>query len=286
MNKIKLGITFVFFIIFFTALISLSLKLFTGFYQNWKITHLKSANHELEQRIMVMHDKLEKLDHKVTYLEKQDDDLRVFVDIEKISGDLRQLGVGGQSPDIFADFSYVNEPILSFAQDVDQTIINLNHRLDILNDSRDEIVAKYNENINQLKQTPSIRPVTIGRYTDTFGYRIDPFTGQRKHHNGLDISAPRGTDVYCSADGVVEEAVKRYTPNQLRGKYIIVDHGFGYKTKYAHLSKVLVKPGQKVSRYTVIGKVGDTGRATGPHLHYEVIKEGSQVNPLYYIMDQ
>ncbi len=273
------------FILTLTILISVSLKMFTGIYQNWRISHLRKANSELEHQIYNLEQKLVQLDNKVVSLERQDDDLRVFVDIPTINPDIRRLGTGGQSPAVITGYSSVNESLLGFAQNVDQQLFNLSHRLDLLIDSRDEIVTKYNKNSSQLRQTPSIHPVRRGRISDSFGYRIDPFTGQRKHHNGVDISAPRGTDIYSTADGIVIEAVSKYTPNQLRGKYVIIDHGFGFKTKYAHLSKVLVKPGQKIARYTVIGKVGDTGRATGPHLHYEVIKEDRQVNPIYYFMD-
>jgi len=266
-------------------LLILFLRLSTDFYNNWRIDHLKKENVHLERQIMALSDKVKDIDNSLVMLESKDNDLRVFVDLPVMNDDMRNLGVGGQSQETYTDYSSINQNVLKTAAHVEQIINNVSQRIDLLANSRNEIVNKYDENITQLKQTPSIRPVKTGRISDRFGYRIDPFTDMKQHHNGLDISAPRGTDVMATANGVVLEAVSKYRPNQLRGKYIIIDHGFGFKTKYAHLSKIYVKPGQFVTRYTIIGKVGDTGRATGPHLHYEVIKNNVCENPEYYILD-
>jgi len=261
------------------------LRIFTNFYNNWRISHLKKENSHLELKITTLNNKVEDINKSLKILENKDDDLRVFVDLPEINSDIRNLGVGGQSQETFIDYSSINEDVLNVAAQVEQIIDNVSHRIDLLSKSRNEIVKKYDDNITQLKQTPSIRPIKTGRISDRFGYRLDPFTGVQQHHNGIDISAPRGTNVMASANGIVGEAVTKYKPNQQRGKYIIIDHGYGYKTKYAHLSKIFVKPGQYVTRYTIIGKVGDTGRATGPHLHYEVIKNNKHENPIYYFLD-
>ena len=132
----------------------------------------------------------------------------------------------------------------------------------------------------RLSSTPSIAPV-IGVITDGFGNRRDPFTGRRAHHNGLDLSARRGTPIMAPADGVVVFAGRKGG----MGRMIRVSHGFGYQTVYGHLDTILVEPGQDVHRGEQIGLVGNTGRSTGPHLHYEVHKDGRTVNPLYYILD-
>lgn len=132
----------------------------------------------------------------------------------------------------------------------------------------------------RLSSTPTIAPV-IGVITDGYGRRTDPFTGRRAHHNGLDLSARRGTAVKAPADGVVVFAGRRGG----MGKMIRVSHEFGYQTVYGHLNSVDVEPGQEVRRGEEIGQVGNTGRSTGPHLHYEVHKDGRSVNPLYYILD-
>ncbi|MEN8164342.1 MAG: M23 family metallopeptidase, partial [Acidobacteriota bacterium] len=132
----------------------------------------------------------------------------------------------------------------------------------------------------KLSSTPTIAPV-IGVVTDGFGNRRDPFTGKRAYHHGLDLSARRGTPIVAPADGVVGFAGR----NGGMGRMIRISHGFGFLTVYGHLDKILVEPGQDVQRGEEIGHVGNTGRSTGSHLHYEVLKDGKFVNPLYYILD-
>ncbi len=132
----------------------------------------------------------------------------------------------------------------------------------------------------KFSSTPTIAPV-IGVITDGFGSRTDPFTGRRAHHNGLDLSARRGTPIMAPADGVVVFAGRKGG----MGRMVRISHGFGYQTVYGHLDSIQVEPGQDVHRGEHIGQLGNTGRSTGPHLHYEVIKDGRTVNPLYYILD-
>lgn len=128
--------------------------------------------------------------------------------------------------------------------------------------------------------TPSVAPV-LGLMTDGFGTRRDPFTGRRAFHRGLDISARRGTPVYAPADGVVVFAGR----NGGLGKTVRIAHGFGYTTVFGHLDSMEVEPGDEVRRGSKIGALGNSGRSTGPHLHYEVHEDGKAVNPLYYILD-
>jgi len=127
--------------------------------------------------------------------------------------------------------------------------------------------------------------VERGRITDRFGNRIDPFTEKPRLHTGIDIAAPTGTPVFSAAQGVVFSVVSSYSPNRDYGEYVVVDHGYGKQTLYAHLSQIYVKTGQKVKRWEVIGAVGETGRATGPHLHYEVRENGTPVNPIKYFFE-
>ncbi len=132
----------------------------------------------------------------------------------------------------------------------------------------------------ELVSTPTIAPVH-GLITDGFGRRRDPFTGRLAIHKGLDIAARVGTPVVAPADGVVVEAGRE----RGFGRIVRIAHGTGYTTIYGHLHRILVKPGQTVHRGETIGLVGSSGRSTGPHLHYEVQKNGRAVNPLYYILD-
>ena len=131
---------------------------------------------------------------------------------------------------------------------------------------------------------PSVPPVipdrSIYHLSSSFGYRSDPFSGQKKRHTGLDFACDIGNHVFATADGVVETV---RSSSYGYGKYVIVDHGFGYKTRYAHMSEIDVKPGMKVTRGTFLGLSGNSGRSSGPHLHYEVIYKGSYVNPINYM---
>ncbi|HPG37837.1 MAG TPA: M23 family metallopeptidase [bacterium] len=281
----KIFLTFFFVSIILVILFIQLLRLLSYVYSDWKIVQLKKSNNQLADQLVNYNNKMQQLCKIVSELEQKDDDLRVFVDLPTVNMDIRRLGVGGQSNETFTTYSSISEELVNLATTVDQEITNLTQRVDLLTTSRKAIKYKYNQNVTLLKSTPSIHPVKNARMGDQFGYRTDPFTWERKHHNGVDLVAPRGADVLATAEGTVLEAVSRYTPNQLRGKYIIIDHNNGFFTKYAHLSKVLVKPGQKVTRYTLIGKVGDTGRATGPHLHYEVIQNDVNVNPKSFFLD-
>ena len=131
-----------------------------------------------------------------------------------------------------------------------------------------------------LSHIPAIQPVRnseLKRGVSGFGWRIDPHYRTRHMHTGIDFTADRGTEIYVTGDGYVEEIEnKRWG----YGKSIIINHGFGYKTRYAHLSKFEVKKGQKVKRGELIGLIGSTGKSTGPHLHYEVVKDGVKINPI------
>jgi murein DD-endopeptidase MepM/ murein hydrolase activator NlpD len=133
---------------------------------------------------------------------------------------------------------------------------------------------------NLLASTPSLRPAQ-GWISSDFGYRVSPFTGRREFHKGLDIANHEGTPIIAPADGVVTFADNKW----LIGKMIVIDHGHGISTRYGHLKETLKKKGTRVKRGETIALMGDTGRSTGPHLHYEVRLNGVQVNPMQYIFD-
>jgi len=143
-----------------------------------------------------------------------------------------------------------------------------------------KVERKLSEEALMLSHTPVVAPV-VGVITDGYGPRLDPVTRRPAFHDGLDISVAIGTVVSAPADGVVVFANR----DSGYGKMIKINHGYGYTTIYGHLEKFLVKEGSKVSRGQPIGKVGMSGRTTGPHLHYEVWKDGEKQNPLHYILD-
>jgi len=159
-------------------------------------------------------------------------------------------------------------------QDMDKTVATLTER-------STELEAFYRDQKVLLASTPSVWPVR-GYLSAGFGNRNDPFTGQKDFHPGIDISTPLGTRVLAPADGVVISCGEKGG----YGNAIIVDHGYDIVTRYAHLSRFNVKPGQRIHRGDVIGFVGNTGRSTAPHLHYEVWVRDQAQNPIHYILDE
>jgi len=150
---------------------------------------------------------------------------------------------------------------------------------DLIHQQLTEVARTIEEQVQTLSATPSIAPVA-GLMTDGYGRRLDPFTGRRAFHKGLDISARRGTPVQSPADGVVVFTGR----NGGLGKTVRIAHGFGFTTVYGHLDTIAVQPGDTIRRGEELGALGNSGRSTGPHLHYEVHVDGEAVNPLYYML--
>jgi murein DD-endopeptidase MepM/ murein hydrolase activator NlpD len=195
---------------------------------------------------------------------------------------LRISGVGGV--DRYQNFNGLTHA--SSLKDLKSRIDHLKRKMYVQSKSYDELVVLVSEKEKMLSAIPAIQPVAnqdLKRMVSGYGYRIDPFYKTRKMHWGMDFSAPKGTNVYATGDGVV---VKVMTKRWGYGKHIIIRHGFGYTTKYGHLSSFKVRKGQHVKRGQIIGLVGSTGKSTAPHLHYEVEKGGTKVNPSnYYFND-
>jgi murein DD-endopeptidase MepM/ murein hydrolase activator NlpD len=154
----------------------------------------------------------------------------------------------------------------------------LQSRTSALDRSFVQLGAAFQDRVDQLAATPNLMPIE-GWFSHGYGWRKDPFTGKREFHRGIDIVADANTEIRAPADGVVSRS-GRYSDY---GRSIDVAHGYGFVTRYAHMNKALVKPGDRVRRGDVIGLVGSTGRSTGPHLHYEVFRDGRRVNPWKYL---
>jgi len=173
--------------------------------------------------------------------------------------------------------------------DNSKLIVESNKRLDILekgivvqSKSLDEIAILAEDKEKFLSSIPAIQPVNnedLTRMASGYGYRTDPFTKARKFHFGMDFTAPRGTPVYASGDGVVTRADNTASGY---GKHIRIDHGYGYVSLYAHLYKYNIRVNQRVKRGDLIGFVGSTGRSEAPHLHYEIFKDGERINPINF----
>lgn len=210
--------------------------------------------------------------------ERDDYMYRAIYQADPVSPSMRNSGVG--SLDRYARLDNVTNPnlIINTAMKMDM----LDKQLAIQSKSLDEIHEMILSQKDRIHHTPSIQPVAnkdLKRMASGYGMRIDPVYGTIRMHEGMDFTAPVGTHVYATADGVVS-SVKVNIGGY--GKCIDIDHGYNISTKYAHLDKFLVKEGDKVTRGQVIAEVGDTGKSTGPHLHYEVRIKGVPQNPAYY----
>jgi len=239
----------------------------------------KRALKNYELQFDILNKKLSQLEAVVSNIEDRDNNLyRVYFEASSIPEEQRKAGFGG-----------VNRYKNLEGYDNSDLIINTVKRLDILTKqtvvqsrSLDEIEHLAKNKAALIEAIPTIQPIKnkdLTRLASGFGYRIDPFTKVRKKHYGMDFTAKRGTPIYATGNGIVKRADNRSSGY---GKHIRIDHGFGYISLYAHLSKYNVRRGQKVKRGDIIGYVGSTGRSVGPHLHYEIMKDNKKINPLNF----
>ena len=240
---------------------------------------LKKENAELKDQLSQIEKQINGLDATLAKLIKKDEDIyRTIFEVEPLNEKTRMGGIGGSNKYENLKKMEGGEFLIGLRESMD----NLEARLRVQERSYDEIFKLAENKKKLLGAIPSIQPVAnkdLNRLASGYGYRIDPFYRTRKFHAGTDFSAPRGTEVYSTADGKVIEVS---TEIWGYGRHIVIDHGFGYKTLYAHLSKFEIKRGQKVARGQLIGRIGSTGKSTGPHLHYEIHINGQPVNPAYF----
>ncbi|MEO0144356.1 MAG: M23 family metallopeptidase [candidate division WOR-3 bacterium] len=258
---IALGLLFAF-ISSILAGIILTLKFTFVYVENLA---LKRQNQKLRSYISKMEEEVNFIKSSLDSIFKITNSVRIIAGLTPLSNDIRYLGIGG--------YIQKREDNLSFEVDNIKRMLNFEMR-DVENISR--IIKEKREDLERM---PSIIPAP-GIIISNFGYRNDPFTGEYKMHEGIDIAAPIGTPVYASANGVV--IFSGYKEGY--GLCVEISHKNGIITRYAHLSRSLVRVGQEVKRGEIIGKVGSTGRSTGSHLHYEVIVNGIARNPMNYII--
>ncbi len=280
-KKIIIFITSFLLIIAFTVFITINY--FSEFIYRTKLTRLKNDNFELVETIQSMENRLDTVNLQIKSLFNKDKALRTYADIPEIDQDIRKLGIGGKiiHKTTKLDKFIPNDTLL--ISNISRKLSQLERNLELEKLSYKEIYDAVKNNKELIESTPSIRPVVGGYISSNFGYRSDPFTKKTRYHDGLDISAQKGSPVFATADGVVGKC------SSSRGGYgnlVTIDHGYGFSTRYAHLKKYFVKPGQQITRGQKIGEVGNTGRSTGTHLHYEVRKFGIPKNPKnYYFID-
>jgi murein DD-endopeptidase MepM/ murein hydrolase activator NlpD len=244
-----------------------SVQYFTSLSQTHELSKLRHENRELQTANEQFSRSVESLRGQLRTVEDRTRKLAIYAGISSLD-DSAQGGVGGLRPQDLG-----NNP---YRDDVDKMAFR-SHRIESdLSILEQKLVAQS----QLLASTPSIAPVR-GILTDGFGGRSDPFTGEPGTHNAIDISSAVGQAVRAPADGIV---VKAEWANGY-GNVIYLSHGYGFSTRYGHLSAYAAKPGQHVKRGDIIAYVGSTGRSTGPHLHYEVRLNNTPVNPLEYILN-
>jgi murein DD-endopeptidase MepM/ murein hydrolase activator NlpD len=276
------------------AILSIAFCTFFGFLVR-EYLHLKSIAREAEalesqladqrellqfqrQQIRDFAGEIHSLKDKVASLSQFGRKVRSMVELDGEAGDENLSGVGGSAPadlDACLDLEVRQSALLSRLQ---TQVTRLNQEAEIQHEKFSTLIGALEERNAILARTPSIYPVQ-GRMTSRFGPRKSPFTGKTEFHKGIDIAARMGTKVVAPADGRVKMARR----NGGYGKMMVIEHGNGVKTRYAHLKKYLKKPGDVVKRGEAIAEIGNTGRSTGPHLHYEVRRDGVPVNPIDYV---
>ena len=241
---------------------------------------LKKTNAQWHSKVEVLNRQLDGYDKALTSLQMRDDDIyRAIFGMHEIPSEVRNAGFGGVN-------RYSHYDGLGHSAQLKTTAM----RLDILTKktyvqsrSFDEVAQLSKRAGDMASCIPAIPPVvpdrSIYRLSSSFGFRSDPFTGRSKRHTGVDFALKPGNPIYATGDGVVEKVKFEFFGY---GNQVLIDHGFGYKTRYAHMKSINVVEGLKVKRGECIGESGNSGRSSGPHLHYEVLYKDKHINPANY----
>ncbi|WP_292268023.1 M23 family metallopeptidase [Butyricimonas sp.] len=258
------------------------LYLVYAFIDSPKEKQLKRKYEEVLTQYSLLSNKVEYLDNVLKDMESRDDNIyRVIFETEPIPSTIRRAGSGGV--DQYEHLKHLDNSdlIIGTAKKIDE----LSKAIFVQSKSFDAIENLAKNKIEMLASIPAILPVSLKeahQVSSSYGYRMHPIYKTMKFHAGMDFTGAIGTPIYATGNGLVVESQfdKGY------GRHVIIDHGFSYKTMYAHLEKIVVKKGQTVKRGDVIGYLGNTGLSTGPHLHYEVRKNEKPVDPInFYFND-
>ena len=235
--------------------------------------NLRSSYEHLSETLVSLQTQLDNVSGEVGSIEEKDQAIRTYAGLPQIDKDIRKLGVGG------TDFKLntideIPSEISNRITEIEMNVNALSRKVKFELSSYNNLYEVVRNHSDNLKYVPSIRPTQTGYLGSGYGYREDPLNGKTRFHYGQDIAVNIGTKVYAPADGKI-----KFAGNQGGyGKVVKIDHTNGYRTIFAHLSKINVKSGSKVKRGDLIALSGNSGRTVGPHLHYEVIVNGKKVN--------
>ncbi|HNP07308.1 MAG TPA: M23 family metallopeptidase [Cyclobacteriaceae bacterium] len=253
----------------------MALLVFNANYPSVDETLLISKNQSLKNDWEVLDKKLENADRALVALEQTDDhNYRVILDLEPLAQSVREAGVGGREKEN-ANIQYL---MIKKAYEKAEKIKN---RLDIEIQSFEQLDKELAYKERMWASRPAIQPISNADLTylhTTYGMRQHPILGYWRPHRGLDFTAPKGSPIYATGDGVIEEA--HYSTSF--GNVVYIDHNFGFETRYAHMTEYIVKKGEKVKRGQIIGYVGNSGLSVATHLHYEILFKGNQINPINF----
>jgi hypothetical protein len=270
------------------ALLAVSLSLlirYTTYHylSNPKEANLLAAKEIILERYQTCEERIQELESTLIEIQHWDDHIyRSFFELDPIPHSIREAGLGGAERYKGLQGYESSSIMVNLNERADLTGI----RMDIQSRSFRDLLTEADRHSNLMNHKPSIQPVSLENFywiSSVFGFRIDPIYKHRAMHRGVDFAAAIGTPVYATGDGVV-----KWTKSARNGygKEVVIDHGFGYTTRYGHLHDILVHMGQKIKRGNVIGTIGDSGKSTGPHLHYEVREDGRAKDPKdYYAED-
>jgi murein DD-endopeptidase MepM/ murein hydrolase activator NlpD len=247
---------------------------------------MKAEKREIEQmkfQYRLLNDQLDRVTRIIRDLQDRDDNIyRVIFEAEPIPSSIREAGIGGI--DRYEKLKgYSNEDLMA---ETSKRMDKILGSLYVQSKSYDEVFTMAKNKEQMLASIPAIQPVNnkdLRRIGSYFGMRTDPFYKVRKFHEGMDFTAAVGTEVYATGNGTIDFAGRDGEGGY--GNEVIIDHGYTYETVYAHLSRIFVKEGQKILRGQIIGYVGNTGKSTAPHLHYEVRKNNIPLNPVYFFFN-
>jgi murein DD-endopeptidase MepM/ murein hydrolase activator NlpD len=257
--------------------------IFAIFFDSPKEKALLREIDQLTLQYDLIHREMNDLDKVITHLQETDDNLyRTIFEAEPIPSTLREGGEGGVNR--YKELEGYNNS--SIVIETTKRLDNIRKQVYLQSKSFDELIDLAKRKEDMLRAIPAILPISnkdLKRTASGYGLRIHPIYKIIKFHAGMDFTAPTGTDIYATGDGTIEAVV---AAKRGLGNHVIISHGFGYESLYAHMDKANVRVGQKVSRGDIIGFVGNTGLSVAPHLHYEVKLNGNNVDPVnYYFND-
>lgn len=266
-------------ILFIGAVSSVSIFAFNHFFESPQLVDTRRENEFLNEQVIQLSDEVGEMSSVLVDIQSRDDKIyRNIFGAKPYPAHLRKPGIGGS--DRFKTYrGYSNSEMIIDAR---KKVSELQRSLVSQSKSFEEVFSLAKSNSEMLASIPAIQPVRnedLKRMASGYGWRIDPIYRVKKMHWGMDFTAPTGTEIFATGDGVVVRVENKATGY---GRNVIIKHGYGYQTLYGHMSQIKVRLGQKVKRGEVIGLIGNTGKSVGPHLHYEVIKDGQKVNPAHF----